>query len=96
MNRKNELNLGDAIDKFLDDYRLRNKYDENYILSNWETLMGKTIARHTKSLRIKDKKIYISIEYAALRQELSFSKEKILSILNQNFKEPVIKEVIIC
>ena len=94
--KKNELNLGDAIDKFLGDASLRTSYNENYIMNNWESLMGKTIARFTSKLKIKDKKIYVTIESAPLRQELTFSKEKIRSILNQNFKETVIEEVIIC
>lgn len=94
--KNNSLNLNDAIDKFLDDTELRLKFEESFILNNWEKLMGKTIAKHTNKLRIIDKKIYISIEYAALRQELSYSKEKILSILNQNSQETVIEEVIIC
>ena len=91
-----ELNLGDAIGKYINESRIGNKYNENYILNNWEVLMGKTIAKYTKKIRITEKKIYISIESAALRQELSYSKEKIRSILNQNFQETVIEEVIIC
>ena len=94
--KDNEHTLGGAIDAYLKGLRSKSKYDENYIINNWESMMGKTIAKYTNSIQIKNKKLYLSVSSAALRQELHYNREKMKKILNQNFDNIVIEDVILC
>lgn len=95
MSKGNEQTLKQAILKLMEHYQLKNKLNETKLISNWEKLMGKTISRYTKQIYIKDHKLYLKIDSAPLRQELTYAKEKIIEILNKEVGETLIKEVII-
>ena len=65
------------------------------IVQQWEKLMGKLIAKNTQKLYIKDKKLFLHIESSALKQELTYSKSKIIEIINNESGTDLIHEVII-
>lgn len=95
MKRKNNQQpLNEVIDEFLASYRLEGKLNEVKLISSWETIMGKTIARHTKEIYVKNKILYISLDSAALRQELAYAKDKIMALLNTEAKQLLIENVV--
>ena len=91
----NEYTLKEAINKLLETYRLKGKLSEVNIIERWETMMGKMIAKHTTNIYLKDRKLFLTIDSAPLRHELTFAKEKIIEILNREMGEEVIEEVVI-
>lgn len=95
MPRKNEQTLKEAISDLLEHYHLKNKLSEAKIIADWEKLMGKTIAKYTKHIYIKDKKLFLHVDSAPLRQELTYSKEKIMEIINKEMGEKLIEDVVI-
>ncbi len=95
MQNANEESLKEVIGKLLDSYGLTSKLNETKIKDNWEDLMGDMISKHTESIYIKENTLFLKIDSAPLRQELSFSKDKILEIINGAIGQDNIKEVII-
>ncbi|MCB0586663.1 MAG: DUF721 domain-containing protein [Phaeodactylibacter sp.] len=97
MNEKhqNEVTLKEALKAMIDHYRLRGKLNQNRIKSLWLQLMGPSIAAYTKEIRLYRKKLFLSIDSAPLRQELSYGREKIKKMLNEELGEEYIEEVII-
>ncbi|MGB0165300.1 MAG: DUF721 domain-containing protein [Luteibaculum sp.] len=93
MKRDNTENLGEVIKRLLKAYRINDKYYQIAILEEWNQLMGPLIAKHTTSVFFKGGRLIIRLNSSVLRQELSFTKEKIISSLNKALGEPVIKEV---
>jgi predicted nucleic acid-binding Zn ribbon protein len=89
----NQKSMAEAIQEYLKSFRLDGKLAETRAISAWERLMGPSIAKHTKSIYIKDKVLYISFDSAVLRQELSFAKDKIKTMLNKEAGAEVISEV---
>ena len=57
--------------------------------------MGKMIAKYTRQISIYDKKLFLQIDSAPLKQELFYSREKIIKMMNEEAGEEVIKEVVI-
>jgi predicted nucleic acid-binding Zn ribbon protein len=57
--------------------------------------MGAMIARHTSNISLRKGKLYLKIESAALKQELTYSKDKIKEIFNKELGENVITDVLI-
>jgi len=53
------------------------------------------VSQHTTRLNISKKVLYIKVDSAALRNELSFAKENIRKALNSEVKSEVIREVVI-
>jgi len=95
MKRSNQLNLKEAIQEFLEHYRLDGKMRERQVIASWEEVMGKMVSQHTTSLNIRNGILYVKVDSAALRHELSYAKEDICRVLNETVKTKVITEVVI-
>jgi predicted nucleic acid-binding Zn ribbon protein len=87
--------MGDALREFMDKSRMKPRLTEVRIRENWEQIMGKTISRYTEGIQLIDGKLLISTNVAPLKQELSYSKDKIIKLVNEMLGEPVVREVVI-
>jgi len=87
--------MGDALRDFMDKSRMKPRLTEVRIRENWEQMMGKTISRYTEGIQLIDGKLLISTNVAPLKQELSYSKDKIIKLVNEMLGEPVVREVVI-
>ena len=58
------INKGDNTQNSI--YKTNNKFS----IDNWEKMMGKTIAKHTTGLYIKQGILYVRINSASLKQEM--------------------------
>jgi predicted nucleic acid-binding Zn ribbon protein len=86
--------LKEAIDELLNAYKLRGKFNETHIVASWSRIMGPAIANRTSKIFIKNKKLYVQLNSAPLKSELSMSRAKIVEILNKDLKEELLEEVI--
>ena len=91
----NEQSLKNAIGDFLKTSNLSGKLAEQKVIDGWEKIMGKMIAKYTRQISIYDKKLFLQIDSAPLKQELFYSREKIIKMMNEEAGEEVIKEVVI-
>lgn len=90
-----EYSLGEALQKFLEQSRIKGSIQAMEVEAVWEQIMGKTIARYTDSIKIIDKTLFISTQVAPLRQELVFQKEKIKIRVNEALGKEIIHEIVI-
>lgn len=95
MERKNEHSLKEVIDQLLKAYKLDDKLAERRLIASWESVMGVMIAKHTQDLYIKHKQLFVTLDSAALRNELSLAKTKIVKMLNDEVGTQVINDVIL-
>lgn len=87
--------VGEVIREFMNSYHLDEKMLQKQVMRSWPDVMGLMVARHTTKLTIRNKVLYVRVDSAALRNELSFSREKILKSLNQAAKAEVLTDVVI-
>jgi predicted nucleic acid-binding Zn ribbon protein len=93
--RKPEPNvLADVINRLIDTYKLRGKYNESYIISQWELLVGPAIANRTTQLYFSDKKLYIQVNSSPLRSELALAKTKFIEMLNKEIGDKVVHDIV--
>jgi len=90
-----EYSIGDALEKFLEQSRLRGSIQALQIGDVWEDIMGKTIARYTEEIRIINDTLFITTHVAPLKQELIFQKEKIKLRVNEALGKKIIKEIVV-
>ena len=95
MRKGNEVTLKEAIHKLLEVYKLRPKYNEAKINASWEKLMGPSVSKRTREIYIRKEKLFIKISSSVLREELMYSREKILSLVNEELGEEVVKEIVL-
>ena len=90
---KNEEELGSVINRLLKAYGLEEGYYTAAVTTYWEKLMGPAVARHTGKIKIEKGILKVQITSAALREELSYSKEKIVHLINREIGHRLIKSV---
>ncbi len=95
MRNTNEQNIKDILKDLVESYRLKSKLTQTRIELIWEKAMGRMITNYTKELKVRNQKLYVTIESAPLRQELSYGREKILDTINRELGERYLEEVII-
>jgi predicted nucleic acid-binding Zn ribbon protein len=95
MRNKNNITIGQALDMMVDDLKLRSKLNESRIRDGWAEIMGKPIAKYTSSVALREGKLYIKIDSAALKQELNYSRGKIMELFNKELGPNVVKDVVI-
>lgn len=95
MKNSNEQSLKQVLKDMVETYRLKARLNQTKIQKLWVALMGKSIANYTKDIKLRKNKLYLTIESAPLKQELSFGKEKITKLLNDELGEDYIDDVII-
>ena len=90
----NSHKLGDVIREMIEAYGLKSKLSEATLLESWEKVVGKMIAKHTKDLYIKNKKLFIRIDSPALKNELTYSRSTLMEKLNEATGANVIEEIV--
>ncbi len=93
MQQSNDRSLGDVIKEFVKTYRLEEKIDERKLINAWEVTVGDMIARHTQNLYIRHKILFVKLDSPALKNELSYAREKITNSLNQSVGKQVVETV---
>lgn len=76
-------------------FKIEDRFHESNLVNSWEKVMGTPIAKRTSKLYINNKKLYVYLNSAPLKHELSMSRDKILVMLSKEFGDSVINEVII-
>ena len=90
-----EYSIADAIQKFLEQSRIKGSIQALQIEDVWGEIMGKTIAKYTEEIKIINDTLFITTHVAPLKQELVFQKEKIKLRVNEALGQNVISEVIV-
>jgi hypothetical protein len=93
--RTGEYTLGEALEKMLDSYKLKEGLHLTQIKNHWEEIAGKTIHKYTSNLYVRNKNLYIYVNNAALRQELHYMKASLIEAVNNYFKKNVIEDIVI-
>lgn len=94
MKRSNEQTLRSAIEEFLKTFKLQDKLNETKVLHSWEKIVGTMVAKHTSNLSIRKKVLFVKVDSAALRSELLFAREKIISALNKEAGTSTIEDIV--
>ena len=94
MGRTNDKPIKEAIEQMLKVYKLRRKFDETSLVVAWPEMMGKAIANRTKDIFIRDRKMFIRIESAVIKNELVMMRSNIIDKLNERAGSSVIDEII--
>ena len=63
--------------------------------SLWPELMGQTIANYTTEIVVRRQILYLTITSSSLKQELTYGKDKIIELINEELEEEYLKDVII-
>jgi hypothetical protein len=91
----NEGSIGDVLKEFIKKNKLQAGMDKIDVEDAWKSLMGNGVNSYTKEVVLKETTLYVYLTSAVLREELSYGKQKIINMINDELGKEVIKEVIL-
>lgn len=95
MRGTNDETLKDALQRLSNDRQFKTKLRQAKIRDLWPQIMGKAIANYTGEIFIRKEILYLTITSSSLKQELTYGKDKIVKILNEELGEEYLRDVVI-
>jgi len=88
-----EKPLSELILKMMDSYQLSDKLIQTRVRNDWETIMGKTIARNTGKISIYQRTLFLEILSAPLKNDLYYHEKIVVEKVNQFAGKSVIDKI---
>jgi len=95
MERKEVKKIDSLLQQFVKSNRLEKGLAEYRLMKSWKDLLGITVAKKTKSLRIQNRKLYVTLHSSVVRNELSLIKSSLIPKLNEAAGMDVIDDVVL-
>lgn len=94
--RRSEIHsLGSAIRSFLKDSKFDKKLAEVDVVSSWEFIIGKPIARATSNIYIQNETLYVFLNSSIVRNELFMMRNDIIRAVNEHAGRIVVKSIVL-
>jgi len=94
--RKREPNsLGEVLKEFISKSNLEKGINKISAEEAWHHIMGAAISKYTQNVLLQRDTLYVSLSSSVLREELSYGKEKIIKLLNEELDEPLIQKLVL-
>ena len=91
----NESPISDILKVIIQDNKLQAGIDQISVKEAWVSLMGNGVNSYTKNVFLKGNTLYVELTSAVLREELSYGKDKIIKMINEEFRRDIVKEVVL-
>jgi len=92
--KQNDIKLGEALTELMDTYKLSAKLNQIKAVEAWSKVLGKVVDNHTEKIWIKNNQLFVKLDSAALKNELMYSKSKIVDSLNEFVGAKVVTDVV--
>lgn len=89
------LKLSDVLKDFVETNKLQDGLDKVDVRNAWEQLMGNGVNNYTTNIMLKQDTLYVKLSSSVLREELSYGKDKIITMLNESLGKELIKKLIL-
>ena len=95
MRRSETQNISEVIKQLLKEQGLEGKIAENRLLNSWEDVLGKLVSKHTRSLYIKNRTLFVSLRSSIVRNEILMIRDQLVKKLNEKAGSDIIDEIVI-
>ena len=87
--------LGKVLSEIVESKALNRGITNEKINGLWNQLLGDNISQFTDKVELRNETLYVSLSSAPLREELSYGKEKIMRMLNEEMGKETIKKIVL-
>ena len=91
----NNIELKNLINTFLKKNKLEKGLLNIEVKKAWFDLMNNGVANYTSDVSLRNKTLYIKLSSPALKEELSYAKEKLIKLINEKMEEDVVEKIIL-
>lgn len=89
-----ESPIGDVLKQFIQENKLQSGIDKIDVRDAWKNLMGNGVNNYTTEILLKGTTLYVALSSAVLREELSYGKEKIIKMINEELRKDIVTDLI--
>lgn len=93
--RKSDQPIGEVLKEYMEAYRHRGRFTESRIKTIWAAKMPTTIQKYTRDVKLIKRTVYLAIDSAPLRDQLTFDREKIKNMFNTELGEAYVEKVVV-
>ncbi len=94
MRRSNAEQLGAILNQFIREEGLETPLNQYRIIEAWKNTIGKSFAKYTDNVFIKNQTLYIKLRSSVIKQELSMCAPQLARQLNNEVNAQVISHVV--
>jgi len=91
----NESSIGDVLKEIIEKNKLQPGIDQVAVKDAWKSLMGNGVNTYTRNVVLKGNTLYVELTSAVLREELSYGKDKIIRMINEELRRDVVAAVVL-
>lgn len=92
---KEETSISDVLKVFIQGNKLEAGIDKLNVKEAWINLLGPGIANYTLDVVLRNHTLYVALSSAVLREELSYGKDKIIKMINEELRKEVVKDIVL-
>jgi len=95
MRKSQTQDISQIISGILKSNGLEDKLAETRLIQSWEELLGKSVAKLTKSMYVKNRTLFVSLNSSVVRNELAMIKKDLLIRLNEKAGKCIIDDIVL-
>ena len=90
-----ESPIGDVLKQFITQNKLEAGIDVVNVHDAWKNLMGNGVNNYTTEIQLKGSILYVALSSAVLREELSYGKDKIIKMINEELRKELVTNLVL-
>lgn len=91
----NDSPIGDILKEIIQANKLEKGLNQISVADAWKNLMGNGVNNYTKDVILKGSTLYVELTSSVLREELTYGKSKIITMINEELGSDIVKEVVL-
>lgn len=90
-----ESTIGDVLKEFISQNKLEAGIDVVNVREAWKNLMGNGVNSYTTEIQLKGSTLYVALSSAVLREELTYGKDKIIKMINEELRKDLVTHLVL-
>ncbi len=94
--RENEsMKIEDLMKVVIKQNNLTKGMHQMDVCEAWKKLMGNGVMSYTESVQLQNKTLVVKLKSSVLREELSYGKDKIIAMINEEIGEELVSKIML-
>ena len=91
----NNSEIKNLLNIFLKKNKLERGLLDLEVKKVWHELMENGVSNYTSDVSLKNKTLFIKLTSPALKEELSYGKEKLIKLINERFEKTIVEKIVL-
>ena len=91
----NDSSISEILKEIIENNKLQTGIDDVLVKDAWKAMMGNGVNSYTRNILFKNGTLYVELTSSVLREELALGKQKIITILNEELRRDLVKNVVL-